>query len=103
MPHSQKIIYPAQGENLVRGYAPKGKRLEIRLVAKNNHISMISSVTNEGKTRFMMYQGAMNATLRRKSDHSFLFEGIINNNERQGAKHDGINECHEKAVDIPFV
>ena len=47
----------------MRGYAPKGKRPEIRLLAKKSHISMISSITNEGKTRFMMYQGAMNATL----------------------------------------
>ena len=35
----------------------------IRMVAKKSHVSMISSITNGGKVRFMMYQNAVNAKL----------------------------------------
>lgn len=49
------------GANRVRGYAPKGEKPVVRLVAKRSHISMISAITNEGKVRFMMYRDAMNA------------------------------------------
>lgn len=51
------------GANRVRGFAPKGEPSVIRMVAKKSHVSMISSITNGGKVRFMMYQNAMNAKL----------------------------------------
>lgn len=44
-----------------RGYAPKGKTPVIRLNAKRQSASLISSVTNQGKVRFMIYGKAMNA------------------------------------------
>lgn len=44
-----------------RGYAPKGKTPVIRLSAKRASINMISSITNQGKVRFMVYQDTMNA------------------------------------------
>lgn len=44
-----------------RGYAPKGKTPVIRLSAKRASINMISTVTNQGKVRFMIYQDSMNA------------------------------------------
>ncbi len=46
-----------------RGYAPKGKTPVIRLNAKRRSASLISSVTNQGKVRFMIYDKAMNARL----------------------------------------
>jgi len=44
-----------------RGYAPKGKTPVIRLSAKRTSINMISTVTNQGKVRFMIYRDSMNA------------------------------------------
>jgi transposase len=42
-----------------RGYAPKGKTPVIRLVAKKSRVNMISTVTNQGKVRFMLYRDAL--------------------------------------------
>ena len=44
-----------------RSYAPCGKTPAIRLPAKRERVSMISTVTNQGKVRFMLYENAMNA------------------------------------------
>jgi len=44
-----------------RGYAPRGKTPVIRLSAKRERINLISSITNQGKVRFMVYRDAMNA------------------------------------------
>jgi transposase len=50
-------------ESTGRGYAPKGKTPIMRLNANRKSISMISSITNQGKVRFMVYKDAMNADL----------------------------------------
>jgi transposase len=44
-----------------RSYSPAGKTPAVRLPAKREKISMISSLTNRGKIRFMLYENAMNA------------------------------------------
>ena len=44
-----------------RSYAPKGKTPAIRLNAKRERINLISSITNQGKVRFMIYDKTMNA------------------------------------------
>ncbi|MFC1489169.1 IS630 family transposase [Thermodesulfobacteriota bacterium] len=44
-----------------RSYAPAGKTPAVRLPAKRERVSMISSVTNQGKVRFMLYEQAMNS------------------------------------------
>jgi len=44
-----------------RSYAPKGKTPTIRLNAKRTSLSMISTVTNQGTVRFMIYDTMMNA------------------------------------------
>ncbi len=44
-----------------RSYSPKGQTPVIRLSAKRVSSNMISSITNQGKVRFMVYQNAMNA------------------------------------------
>ena len=41
--------------------APKGKTPVIRLSAKRCSVNMISTVTNQGKVRFMIYKETMNA------------------------------------------
>jgi len=46
-----------------RGYAPKGKTPVIHLNAKRASINMISAVTNQGKVRFRIYDGTMNADI----------------------------------------
>jgi len=43
----------------VKGYAPKGKTPVVRLTTKRNKINMISSITNQGKVRFMLYRESM--------------------------------------------
>lgn len=42
-----------------KGFAPKGKTPVVRLNAKKSSINMISSITNQGKVRFMLYQENM--------------------------------------------
>jgi transposase len=46
-----------------KGYAPKGKTPVIRLKATQGHISVISSISNRGDLRFMLYKGAMHSQL----------------------------------------
>ena len=46
-----------------RGYAPKGKTPIIRLNAKRESINMISAITNQGKIRFKLFEGGMNAVV----------------------------------------
>jgi len=44
-----------------RSYAPSGKTPAVDITAKRERVSMISSVTNQGKVRFMLYEKAMNS------------------------------------------
>jgi transposase len=44
-----------------RSYAPRGNTPVIRLSAKYTSINMISTVTNQGLVRWMMYDGTLNA------------------------------------------
>lgn len=46
-----------------RGYAPKGKTPVIRLNANRTSTNMISAVTNQGKVRFKVFDGTMNADI----------------------------------------
>ncbi len=46
-----------------RSYAPKGKTPTRISMAKRLSMNMISSVTNQGKVRFMIYKGSMNAQM----------------------------------------
>ena len=47
-----------------RGYAPKGKTPEFRPIANQGvKVNMISSITNQGKVRFMLSEKAFNAKL----------------------------------------
>ena len=44
-----------------RGFAPKGKAPVVRINATKSRINMISSITNLGKVRFMLYRETMTA------------------------------------------
>jgi transposase len=44
-----------------RSYAPKGKTPVRKTMAKRLSLNMISTVTNQGKVRFMTYKGTMNS------------------------------------------
>lgn len=44
-----------------RGYAPKGETPVIKLNANSHSINMISAITNQGKVRFRIFDGTMNA------------------------------------------
>jgi transposase len=49
--------------NYGRSFAPRGQTPVIRRPAKRFSQSMISSLTNQGKLRFMIYEGALNTTI----------------------------------------
>src|SRR3954452_22046083 len=49
--------------NYGRSFAPRGQTPVIRRPAKRFSQSMISSLTNRGKLRFMIYEGALNTTI----------------------------------------
>jgi transposase len=44
-----------------RSYAPRGQTPAIRLNAKKERLNLISSITNQGKVRFMIYKKTMNS------------------------------------------
>lgn len=44
-----------------RSYAPRGKTPAIKLSARCKRVNLISSITNQGKVRFMIYKNRMNA------------------------------------------
>jgi len=46
-----------------RGDAPKGKTPVVRLNAKRTSTNMISAITNQGKVRFRVFDGTMNADI----------------------------------------
>jgi transposase len=46
-----------------RGYSPKGKTPVVRLNSKRASANMISAVTNQGKVRFRVFDGTMNADI----------------------------------------
>jgi len=42
-----------------KGFAPKGKTPVVRINATKSRVNMISSITNQGKVRFMLYKETM--------------------------------------------
>ena len=46
-----------------RGYAPPGATPERKVTGQHLRINLISTITNQGAVRFMLYEGKMNATL----------------------------------------
>lgn len=52
--------------NYGRSYAPAGQTPVVRIRAKHLSTSMISSITNQGKVRFMLYKGGINIDIFKK-------------------------------------
>ncbi len=77
-----------------RGYAPKGKTPVIRLSAKRTSINMISTVTNQGKVRFMIYRDSMNA----KRLIKFLKQLIKSSDKKVFLILDNLRVHHSKLV-----
>lgn len=46
-----------------RGYAPKGKTPVVRVTQRRENLGIISTVTNQGKVRWKLFEGAMNADI----------------------------------------
>jgi transposase len=46
-----------------RGFSPKGHTPIVRIHAKRSRVNMISSITNQGKVRFMLYRETMTSEL----------------------------------------
>ena len=46
-----------------RGYAPKGRTPVIKLNANHESMNMLSAITNQGKVRFRLFEGTMNADI----------------------------------------
>ncbi|WP_459926020.1 transposase, partial [Desulfatiferula olefinivorans] len=44
-----------------RSYAPRGETPEIKVHSRCKRVNLISSVTNQGKVRFMVYKDKMNS------------------------------------------
>ena len=66
--------------NYVKGYAPVGKTPKlISNPDKKVHINMVSAVTNQGKLRFMFYEGSMNQEKLKQ----FIIRLIKGNNGRK--------------------
>lgn len=80
--------------NYSRGYAPAGQTPILRQNAKRFSMSMISSVTNQGKVRFMCYNGAMNADIF----INFLKRLIKDNNQKIFLIIDNLRVHHSKIV-----
>lgn len=49
--------------NYQKTYAPKGKTPIAKIPARKTSYSMVSSLTNQGKLRYMVYNGGMNAKI----------------------------------------
>jgi len=46
-----------------RGYAPRGETPELKVAGSRFSVNMMSTITNQGKVRWMIYTGRMNAAL----------------------------------------
>ncbi len=77
-----------------RSYAPRGQTPAVLLSAKREHISLISTVTNQGKVRFMVYENALNASTLIK----FLKRLIKDTGRKVFLILDNLRVHHSKAV-----
>jgi transposase len=77
-----------------KGYAPKGQTPIIRLNARKSSINMISSITNQGKVRFMLYRETMTSKVLIK----FLSRLVKDSNSKIFLILDNLRVHHSKAV-----
>jgi len=77
-----------------RSYAPKGQTPVIRLNSQRWSSNLISSITNQGKVRFMLFKGGMNANVFIK----FLKRLIKDANKKVFLILDNLRVHHSKIV-----
>ena len=77
-----------------RSYAPRGKTPAVLLSAKREHINLISTVTNQGKVRFMVYENTLNAATMIK----FLKRLIKHSDKKVFLILDNLRVHHSKTV-----
>ena len=77
-----------------RSYAPIGKTSTITQMGKQLSLNMISTITNQGKVRFMTYKGTMNSAMLIK----FLNKLIRNTNKKIYLILDNLKVDHSNLV-----
>ena len=92
-----------------RSYAPKGQTPAIRLPARHQTYSMISSIANRGDLRFMLYRGALNSTrfivfLKRLTEKARKKIFLINDNLKvhKSKRVDAWVKEHKNAIELFF-
>lgn len=78
--------------NYVRGFSPKGKTPIIRTTGKRFRINLISSVTNQGKMRFMTFKDSMNS----EKLIEFMYRLLKNNKRKVFVILDNLRVHHSK-------
>jgi transposase len=93
-----------------RGYAPKGKTPTVSISAKRFSVNMISSLSNKGQLRFMIYQGSFNADtfltfLRRliKDSKQKIFLIVDNLRVHHAKKVQAWTAKHRKDIELFFL
>ena len=92
------------------GYASKGKTPVVRVSQRRESLSMISTVTNKGKVRWMTFEGGINTTLFirflgrliRDSDRK-IFLILDNLPVHHAKKVKAWLEKHEEAIEVFFL
>ncbi|HID69171.1 MAG TPA: IS630 family transposase [Desulfobacterales bacterium] len=82
--------------SVIKGYSPKGKTPVMEHTAKRFKINMISSITNRGKLRFMLYDQNMDAELF----VTFLERLISSNDKKVFLILDNLRVHHSKIVKV---
>lgn len=77
-----------------RGFAPKGQTPIVRINATKSRVNMISSISNQGKVRFMLYRETMTAKVLIK----FLARLIKDANRKVFLILDNLRVHHSKSV-----
>jgi transposase len=77
-----------------KGFAPKGKTPVVRINATKSRVNMISSITNRGKVRFMLYRETMTAKVLIK----FMSRLIKDSDRRVFLILDNLRVHHSKIV-----
>lgn len=79
-----------------KGFAPKGKTPIVRISAKRSSINMISTITNHGKVRFMLYRETMTSKVLIK----FLSRLVKDADRKVFLILDNLRVHHSKAVGL---
>jgi transposase len=78
----------------IRGYSPRGKTPVLAMAAKRFSLNMISSVTNQGKVRWMIYRDTLDASMLIR----FLERLIKGSNRKILLILDNLRVHHSRAV-----